>query len=146
MTPPLDPSTFAGPLAVTLAYLGLYYGFQLHIARVKLRLHKAYKDRGESFDRYFGQDREMLAADRFQLNMLEHMPPFLILLWLTAAFVGTTQATIAGGIYVASRCLYPFAMGGRLGRDVKTLIFLATGPGYIVLAYFFGAVGMAALG
>lgn len=144
MTLPFDASVFAGPLAVTLAYLGLYYGFQLHIARTKARLHRDYKARDEKFDRYFGQDREMLAADRFQLNMLEHMPPFQILLWLTAVFVGTTQATVAGGIYVAARCLYPFAMGGRLGRDVKTLIFLATGPGYIVLAYFFATLVMAA--
>ncbi|MEM6927076.1 MAG: hypothetical protein AAF602_09120, partial [Myxococcota bacterium] len=63
----LDPRPFTGPLVVTIAYLVLYYVAFLRINRTKSRLRRAYGERGEAFDRYFGQDREMLAADRAQL-------------------------------------------------------------------------------
>lgn len=132
----LDASVYAGPIAVTLAYLGLYYGFQLYILKVKATLASQYKARGDKFDRYFGQDREMLAADRLQLNTLEHMPPFLALLWLHAAFVGAETATIAGAVYVAARLVYPFLIGRRLGRNIQARVLLATGVGYAVLGYF----------
>lgn len=145
MNAPVDASLYAGPLTVTLVYLGLYYAFQGNLVRVKGALQAEYAARGEKFDRYFGQDRRMLAADRIQLNMLEHMPPFLILLWLNAALVGTWGATVAGGIYVAARAVYPFLLGARLGRGVKASIFLATLPGYLVLAYFMGALVWALL-
>lgn len=127
---------FAGPVVVTVLYVFLYYGFMLNLLRVRLRLSKEYAARGEKFDRYFSQDRQMLAADRMQLNMLEHMPPFLILLWLHAYFVNVQSATIAGAIYLFSRILYPFVLGSRLGRGVRIKIMLATVPGYLVLFYF----------
>lgn len=138
--PTLDLAQQIGPLTVTLVYIALYYGFQIHQMRVKFRLEAAYKARGEKFDRYFGQDREMLAADRIQLNMLEHMPPFLALLWLNAIYVSPTSATIAGAVYTAARLAYPFLMGGRLGRSIRAQILVATGTGYLVLAYFLGAL------
>ncbi|MDP1775992.1 MAG: hypothetical protein Q8K94_05165, partial [Moraxellaceae bacterium] len=65
---PLEVSTQTGPILVTLAYLLVYYGLAVNAARTKIRLTREYAKRGEKFDRYFGQDREMLAADRFQLN------------------------------------------------------------------------------
>ena len=137
----LDPSPYAGPLVVTLIYLALYYAFQLRIMRVKSALRQQYEARGERFDRYFGQDREMLAADRAQLNMLEHMPPFLALLWLHAAFVSPGSATLAGVIYVAARIAHPVVMGSKLGRGVRLTILFATLPGYLVLTYLM--VGLA---
>jgi len=136
----LDPAPYAGPIVVTLAYIGLYYLFQVYVLQVKTRLDRDYKARNESFDRYFGQDRQMLAADRVQLNMLEHMPPFLVLLWLNAAFVDPRSATIAGGVYVAARALYPLALGTRLGRGVRAAVLLSTVPGYLVLGWFSGAL------
>ena len=132
----LDAPAFAGPIAVTLALVGLYYGFMIHAARVKLRLARSYAKRGEKFDRYFGQDREMLAADRIQLNLLEHMPPFLVLLWCNAIFVGTASATVGGTIYVLARLAYPFLMGNRLGRSIQAKLLLATVPGYGVMLWF----------
>mgnify|MGYP000362339471 CR=1 FL=1 len=126
----------AGPVWVTLVYMGIYYWTQVRILQIKTRLRGEYKARDEKFDRYFGQDREMLAADRVQLNMLEHMPPFLILMWLTAFLASPMEATVAGGIYTASRVVYPFIMGGRLGRGVPNRILLATATGYLVLAFF----------
>ena len=140
----LDLAHQTGPICVTLAYLLLYYATQIHIARVKLTLAREHRERGAQFDRYFGQDRRMLAADRIQLNMLEHMPPFLVLLWLHAIFVGPTGATIAGAIYLGSRLLYPVVIGPRLGRGIRAAVLLATVPGYLVLVYLTGAlvVGM----
>lgn len=143
---PLELPTQTGPLLVTLAYLLVYYGMVVNVGRTKIRLTREYAKRGEKFDRYFGQDREMLAADRFQLNQLEHMPPFLILLWLVAVFVSPVFASVGGGIYVLTRVAYPFMMGSRLGRGVKGSILVATLPSYLVLLGFMGALGWAAFG
>ena len=136
----LSLPTQLGPLLVTLVYLALYYAFQINILAVKTRLQREYKARDEKFDRYFGQDRHLLAADRYQLNMLEHMPPFLALLWLNAVFVGTQGATVAGGLYVAARLAYPLLMGRRLGRGIQNKLMLSTGLGYAVLLYFMVAL------
>lgn len=127
---------YAGPILVTVAYVFLYYIFMVHVLRVKLRLTREYAARGEKFDRYASGDREMLAADRTQLNMLEHMPPFLILLWLQAVFVGAFTATVAGGLYVASRAAYPLVLGARLGRRLPLRVLWVTVTGYAVLVYF----------
>lgn len=137
---PLELPTQTGPLLVTLAYLLVYYAIVVNVGRTKIRLAREYAKRGEKFDRYFGQDREMLAADRFQLNQLEHMPPFLILLWLVAVFVSPMFASVGGCIYVLTRALYPFMMGSRLGRGVKGSILVATLPSYLVLLSFMGAL------
>jgi hypothetical protein len=136
----LDIAHQSGPMIVTLIYLGLYYAFMTNVAVVKTSLTRKYQKRGEKFDRYFGEDRQMLAADRIQLNMLEHMGPFLALLWLNAIFIGPRGATIAGGIYVGARALYPLLMGKRLGRGIQAKILISTGAGYLVLVYLVGAL------
>ncbi|MFT7519778.1 MAG: hypothetical protein ACI9MC_001922 [Kiritimatiellia bacterium] len=136
MTANLDIAQHVGPMVITLVYILLYYGLQINILRVKNSLVREYRERGERFDRYFGDDRKMLAADRMQLNMLEHMPPFLALLWLNALFVGPFGATIAGSIYLTSRLLYPVLLGSRVGRGVRGKILYATVPGYAVTLYF----------
>lgn len=131
---------YHGPIVVTLIYVLLYYLFQIHIMRVKGRLVREYKERGEKFDRYFGQDRHMLAADRIQLNMLEHMPVFLVLLWMAAVFVDPMFATVVGGIYTGARAIYPFLMGDRLGRGIPARILIATVTGYLCITAFAGAL------
>jgi len=132
----LDAISMVGPIGVTLAYLALYYAFMANLLRVKLKLARAYRERGEKFDRYFAQDRQMLAADRIQLNMLEHMPPFLVLLWIHAFVVSSSEATILGGMYVATRIAYPLALRGRMGRDVPTRLLPITFTGYLILLVF----------
>ncbi len=132
----MSPRPYAGPLLVTAAYVVVYYLLISNQLRVRTRLKREYQARGEKFDRYFNTDREMLAADRYVGNMLEHMPPFLALLWLNAIFVGPRGATVGGAAYVGCRVLYPFLMGGRLGRGVPSRIMFATAVGYAVLAYF----------
>jgi len=130
---------FTGTIMVTAAYVLVYYLIQSYSLHLKIRLAREYKARGERFDRYFGQDREMLAADRYQLNMLEHMPPFMVLLWLHAAVVGDATATVAGSIYVATRIAYPFVVGRRLGGGIKSRVFYVTFFGYGVILYLLGS-------
>jgi len=137
---------YAGPVVVSALYLLLYYIFMVRVGVLKYRLDAQYRARGEKFDRYFGQDRQMLAMDRIQLNMLEHMPPFLALLWLHAVFVSPRGATIAGAVYLATRAAYPLVLGARLGRNVRPNIIWVTGPGYVVILYFVVALLWAALG
>jgi hypothetical protein len=137
--------TYAAPLLITVAYVLVYYTMVLNQLLVRTRLRREYRARGESFDRYFGADREMLAADRWAGNMLEHMPPFLALLWLNAIFVGTRDASWAGAVYVFARVIYPFVMGRRLGKGVPTRILFATLLGYLVLAYYVVRLAVVAL-
>jgi hypothetical protein len=128
--------TFAGPLLVTVAYVVVYYAMIVNQLRVRTRLRREHRARGESFDRYFNTDREMLAADRYVGNTLEHMPPFLVLLWLNAIFVDPRGTTWAGAAYLFSRVLYPFLMGRRLGRGITNRMLFSTVIGYTVLGYF----------
>ncbi len=127
---------FAGPIWVTFAYCVLYYAFVGNAARVKKSLAREHAARGEPFDRYFTTNRDMLAADRLQLNTLEQMGPFLVLLWVNAAFVGTTSATVGGLIYVLARAAYPLFLSARITRDVPGRLLVVTLPGYLVIAWF----------
>lgn len=120
---------------MTLSYVVVYYAFISNVLRVKVALAREYQARGEKFDRYLGGDRTMLAADRIQLNTLEHMGPFLALLWLHAAFASPWGATVAGALYIASRLAYSFMLGAQLGRSIRKRVMLATITGYAVLAY-----------
>jgi hypothetical protein len=141
----ISAQVFAGPLLVTVAYVLVYYLMITNQLFVRTRLRREYRARGESFDRYFGADREMLAADRYAGNMLEHMPPFLILLWLNAIFVGPRGAALAGAAYVGARLAYPLIMGRRLGKGVPNRMLFATVIGYGVLAYFAARLVIAAV-
>ena len=141
----LNPEVFAGPAWVTLAYVTVYYVFLLNILRMKLRLNREYRERGEKFDRYFGQDREMLTADRIQLNMLEHMPVFLALLWMHAFIVSSAEATLLGAIYTVSRVIYPFLLPRQLGGDIPKRVLVTTFTGYIILLIFGFRIALALL-
>jgi hypothetical protein len=130
---------------VTIAYLVLYFAFHMRVLRTKWRLRREYRERGEEFDRYYTKDRQMLTADRCVLNMLEHMPPFLCLLWLTAVFVGQTSATIAGSAYVVTRAAYPFLLGPMVGTRLPRRLLVATYTGYGIEFYLAAALCVEAL-
>lgn len=132
----MTPQEYAGPIWVTFAYCLLYYAFVGNAARVKKALAREYAARGEPFDRYFTTDRRMLAADRLQLNTLEQMGPFLVLLWVYAIFVSPLSATVGGAVYVLARAVYPYFLSGRIGRDIPGRLLLTTLPGYAVIAWF----------
>ena len=93
---------------------------------------------GERYDRYASRHPEMLAADRVQLNMLEHMPPFLVLLWLQSLLVSPQSAAVLGGIYLLLRASYPVFLGSTLKRDIPRRLLLNTFAGYAVLTIFAG--------
>ena len=121
---------------VTLAYVGVYYALMLNGLRVKLKLAKQCKASGKPFLRYSNEYPELLASDRHQLNMLEHMPPFLVLLWLQAFVVSVSSATILGWAYVLIRITYPLFVGNRLRSSIKPRVFINTFTGYGILTVF----------
>ncbi len=144
MTPPpvtsSDLAQLQGPVLVTAAYFGLWYTLLLGLQRgTKYKLQAEYAERGETFDRYFGQDRRMLAVDRVVTNTLEQMGPFLASLWLHAVFVSPTTATWLGAAYVLLRAAYPKVLGSSLGAMQSKRIFVVTGPAYLIIAYLLGS-------
>lgn len=140
-----DVALYRGPIAVTVAYFTLWYGLLLGLQRGrKYALKAEYAARGEEFDRYFGQDRRMLAADRAVANTLEQMGPFLAGLWLHAVFVSTTSATWLGAAYVAFRAVYPMLLGKSVGGTQTKRVFAATGPSYVIVFYFLASAVRAA--
>ena len=66
----LDLSAFTGPILVTAAYFVLWYALLFRQTRTKRRLRAEYEARNQTFDRYFGQDRQMLAVDRAAVLVL----------------------------------------------------------------------------
>ncbi len=91
MSSPFDAAVFRGPVVVTALYFGLWYYLLLSLQRgTKYALQAEYAARGEVFDRYFGQDGRMLAADRAVANTHEQMVPFLLSMWLHAVFVSVS--------------------------------------------------------
>ncbi|MCB9506665.1 MAG: MAPEG family protein [Myxococcales bacterium] len=142
----LDAAAFQGPIAVTAAYFGVWYGLLLGLQRgTKYKLLAEYAARGEQFDRYFGQDGRMLAADRAVANTHEQMVPFLTGLWLHALFVSPARATYLGAAYVTLRAIYPVLLGRSLSRTQSKRVAFATMPAYAIVFYLIGSVVLAAV-
>ena len=142
----MDVQSYAGPILVTVACFVLWYGLLLVLQRgTKYRLIAEYAARGAVFDRYFGQDAQMLAADRAVANTHEQMGPFVVSLWLHARFVSPTTATALGAAYVGLRIAYPFLLGRSLTKTNPKRVFLVTGPCYAIIAWLLGGVAYAAI-
>ncbi|MCK6536508.1 MAG: MAPEG family protein [Polyangiaceae bacterium] len=114
--------------------------------RTKYRLKARYEKDGKVFDRYFGQDPEMLAADRAVANTQEQMGPFLASLWLFSIFASPTYATGLGAAYVALRGVYPFLLGKRVSKVQSKRVALVTFPCYAIVFTLLGGAAWAALG
>ena len=141
----MDAPTYAGPILVTTAYFGLWYALLLGLQRgTKYALLAEYAARGEEFDRYFGQDGRMLAADRAVINTHEQMGPFLASLWLHAVFVSPASATVLGGIYVTLRTIYPFLLGKNVSKTQSKRVAAVTMPAYLIIFYLIGSTVAAA--
>lgn len=142
--PPL--ALLRGPVAVTVAYFALWYGLLFGLqTRTKYRLKARYQREGKVFDRYFGQDEEMLAADRAVSNTHEQMVPFLASLWLFAVFVSPSLATGLGAAYVALRAVYPLLLGRRVSKVQSKRVALVTFPCYALVYTMLGGAAWAAL-
>jgi hypothetical protein len=135
-----------GPLVVTVAYVLLWYWFLFGLqTRTKYRLDARYRKEGKVFDRYFGQDEEMLAVDRAVANTHEQMVPFLVSLWLFAIFASPTYATWLGAAYVALRSSYPLLLGTRVSKLQSKRVALVTFPCYAIVFTMLGGAAWAAL-
>jgi hypothetical protein len=142
----LEGVSFQGPILVTAAYFLLWYFLLVGIQRrTKYRLQNEYASRGEIFDRYFGHDEEMLAADRVVINTQEQMVPFLAALWLHSAFVSSYYASFIGFLYVALRAMYPILLGTKLSKINPKRVYFVTVPCYVMVFYLLGAVVFRAL-
>jgi hypothetical protein len=140
-----DPAQLHGPLAVTIVYFLLWYAFLFILqARTKYRLKARYASEGKVFDRYFGQDPEMLAVDRSVGNLHEQMGPFLASLWLFAIFVSPRYATWLGAAYVALRAIYPLLLGKRLTNINTKRVAFVTFPCYAIVFTMLGGTVWAA--
>ena len=141
-----DLARLHGPLAVTVAYFLLWYGFLFGLqTRTKYRLKARYQKEGKVFDRYFGQDEEMLAVDRAVSNTHEQMGPFLVSLWLFAIFASPTYATWLGAAYVVLRSAYPLLLGKRISKVQSKRVALVTFPCYAIVFTMLGGAAWSAL-
>lgn len=131
-------SVYRSVIWVCLAYGLVYYAILTHGLFVKLRVARQCKEAGEPFLRYTGNYPELLASDRAQLNMLEHMPTFLMLLWLQALVVSPDSAAWLGGFYVLVRATYPLFLGTQLTRSFPRRVLINTFSGYLILTVMFG--------
>lgn len=127
---------FSGPVVVTVLYLFFWYYLLLVVQRgTKYRLKEEYESNNEEFDRYFGQDEEMLAADRAVINTLEQMVPFLVALWLHSIFVSSFIATLCGGAYLGLRIIYPLLLGKKISKIQSKRVYVVTLPCYGLIFY-----------
>lgn len=141
-----DLERLHGPLTVTVAYVLVWYGFLFGLqTRTKYRLKARYQKEGKVFDRYFGQDEEMLAVDRAVANTHEQMVPFLVSLWLFAIFASPTYATWLGAAYVVLRSSYPLLLGKRVSKVQSKRVALVTFPSYAIVFTMLGGAAWAAL-
>jgi hypothetical protein len=141
-----DAAQLHGPLIVTVAYFLLWYGLLFGLqTRTKYRLVASYQKEGKVFDRYFGQDPEMLAVDRVVVNTQEQMGPFLVSLWLFTIFASPTYATWLGAAYVVLRSAYPFLLGVRVSKVQSKRVALVTFPCYVIVFTMLGGAAWAAL-
>lgn len=146
MSQTVDIALYAGPILVTALYFGLWYALLFGLqSRTKYKLQAEYAARGEQFDRYFGQDGRMLAADRAVINTQEQMVPFLLSMWLHAVFVSPSQAAALGAVYTVLRAAYPLLLGPSLSKAQSKRVFLVTGPCYGIVFYLLGRVVFEAL-
>jgi hypothetical protein len=142
----IDPARFHGPLAVTVVYFVLWYSFLFGLqTRTKYRLKARYEKEGKVFDRFFGQDPEMLAVDRVVSNTHEQMGPFLVSLWLFSIFASPTYATLLGAVYVLLRGAYPFLLGKTISKIQSRRVAYVTVPCYAIVFTMLGGAAWSAI-
>jgi len=141
----VDLNIYSGPVLVSVAYFALWYYLLMIVQRgTKYRLKREYEAAGKEFDRYFGQDERMLAADRAVINTQEQMVPFLCALWLHAIFVSPVHATWCGTTYVLLRALYPVLLGKKVSKIQSKRVYWVTLPCYLIVFYLLGSTAWVA--
>lgn len=134
------------PILATATALLTWYIMLLGCqSRIKRKLNAEYEEKGEVFDRYFGQDPRMLAVDRIVANTHEQIIPFLCAMWIHATFVSPTVAGILGFIWVALRIIYTLLMPKALENINPKRLFASTLPQYLIIWYLFLSTAIHAL-
>lgn len=135
----VDARTFRDPICATLAWVVMYYIFLYSQSVVTFYLYLTAKadekdDKKVSFGKikYQSSGKLQLTIQRTVGNTMEQAFPFLMGLWLHAAFVSPSSAASVGYIYVITRSYYPFAF--YLGLPY---LLLSTVPGYACIFYLF---------
>jgi hypothetical protein len=112
-----------GLMLVALALQGMY---KLSVVTTAVR-------KKEKIERY--TDPRLLIVDRAVYNLLEWLPVFLGLFWISMIATGG-QTVTWGWVYVLFRALYPpLALSGGLSAKLgpKYIILWATAPAYVAL-------------
>lgn len=136
----IDTQPFHGTILVTIAYFALWYYLLLYLqTKVKKELFQQHRKAKTKFDRYFGQDKEMLWVDRVVINTQEQMLPFLVSLWFFAILVSPSIACYLGAAYVVLRSIYPVLFKQRVLSDGKPKHYLVTIPCYLIIVSMFSA-------
>ena len=141
-----DIKRFKLPILATSSALATWYWMLLYgQSRLKYKLVSEYKSKGEEFDRYYGKDPRMLAADRIVGNTHEQLIPFLAALWIHAIFVDADKAGKLGFLWVTLRICYSFLMPKRLENRQPKYLATTTFPQYFIIAYLIGTAAYRAI-
>ena len=131
-----------------MAYVVLYYSFMVlqlkardaAVARAKSIPGSNPKIGMKSFGDEVANDPGARMGERTFLNMLEQQPTFLISLWLCAACVSSTLATILGWVAVLARALFPILWSRGPRGEWNLLVELSTQPYYLCVLGMLGPV------
>lgn len=129
----VEEAVWRSAAQVTVAMLGVLTATMIWQGLYKVKLVTTAIKKKERIERY--ADPRTLIADRAVGNLLEWLPSFLGLFWVSMIATGG-QTTTWGWVYVAFRALYPpLAVSGGLSAKVgpKPLILVATAPAYVAL-------------
>jgi len=130
---------------VTVLYMLMYISFMIlqlntrdaAVARAKVA-GKTLPE-GKPFASYVADDEGARMGERVFLNTLEQMGPFLISLWMCAAFVSCELATVLGSVAIVARCLMPLLWSMGPGGAWNIKVELSTQPYYICVTAMLGA-------
>eukprot|EP00049_Salpingoeca_infusionum_P004151 m.75214 g.75214 ORF g.75214 m.75214 type:complete len:155 (+) comp12439_c1_seq1:161-625(+) len=128
------------PLA---AFFVVYYAFLLNQSITSKLLVVKYKKDGKKFSKYYNKEEpQQLCADRTVGNMMEQMFPFLTFFLLNIFVcvlksVDNNMVVLGAWVYTAARVMYFFVFrSGGTVAGVKPLVYLATAPAYLVIAFY----------
>lgn len=135
-----SPQELKGALIGTWIYLAVYFFFLIPFQSFsKFILFEREKSLAKKEGRkslsfrqikyYNSKDMLALTGDRSVGNFLEFAILFLPLLWMRAVFVDPSYSLEICIFYSVTRAIYPMVY---FSRRLQFLVFLSTGPGYIL--------------
>jgi len=134
-------------MSATAAYFTLFYVFMCFQSFSKIYLFVAQPKKGDDGKKkslreikYDSKRGLGLISDRTFGNMVEQSIPCLASLWLYGLLVDVSHAASLMYFYIAVRAAYPFFYAKG-----PPLLFLCTGPNYLVIWYALAKATLAAV-